>query len=108
MSDTEYVYNEAITISEKKYNGESYMKFINDLDKEIKNHAMNILPEKYKYMYRGILYNLAKKFKNVMMTKININKIYYLDNKIDVDVYIFSLSCGIYKENYIINLELPY
>lgn len=107
MEDVEYTYNEAITIAEKRHYGENYKKFIINLDKNIKKQVMEKLPKKYAYMYRGILFNLVKKFKNKMIINININKISYLDNKIDVDVKIFSL-CGTYNKNYIINLELSY
>lgn len=107
MNDVEYAFNNAITLQEQKDNGENYKNFIINLDKNIKKQVMEKLPKKYAYMYRGILFNLVKKFKNKMIINININKIYYLDNKIDVDVKIFSL-CGTYNKNYIINLELSY
>lgn len=108
MNNIEYVFNEAITISEKNKYKDVYKHFIEELDKNIKKQCMRLLPKKYEYQYRGILYNLAKKFKNTMITNIKVNKIYYLDDKIDIDVEIFSLSSGIYTKNYVIDLELPW
>lgn len=108
MEDVEYTYNEAITIAEKRHYGENYKKFITSIDKIIKNQVMNILPEKYHYLYRSILYNIIKKIKHFMVTDIRINNIYYIDNKIDFDINIFSLCRGNYTKNYLIDLELVF
>lgn len=108
MNDIEYVYNNAITLNEKKTNGEIYKNFIVNLDENIRNKVMELLPEKYKYLYRGILYNIAKIFKNIMLIDIKINKIYYIDGIIDIDAKILSLSKGEYIKNYKMNLELAY
>ena len=108
MNNIEYVFNEAITIEEKNKYGEEYKHFIRALDENIKKQCMQLLPKKYDFMYRGILYNLVKKFKNLMVTNIDINKIYYLDNKIDIDVETFNLQSEISTKNYKINIDLPY
>lgn len=108
MSDVEFAYNNAITLQEQKDNGENYKNFIINIDKIIKKQVMDKLPEKYHYLYRSILYNIIKKIKHFMVTDIRINKIYYLDEKIDFDINIFSLCRGNYTKNYLIDLELAY
>lgn len=108
MTDVEYAYYNAITLQEQKDNGENYKNFIINIDKIIKKQVMDKLPEKYQYLYRSILFNIVKKIKSIMVTDIRINKIYYLDEKIDIDVNIFSLCRGNYTKNYLIDLELAY
>lgn len=108
MTDVEFAYNNAITLQEKKNNGENYKNFIISIDKIIKKQVMDKLPEKYHYLYRSILYNIINKIKHFMVTDIRINNIYYMDNKIDFDINIFSLCRGNYTKNYLIDLELAF